>query len=78
VTTPGMRYAAPAIRQKHKHIRGRRTIWLRVGPANDEGNFTPGSNVLKTANPYLHFEMNVNRDAVHGGALPGDDGADFR
>jgi Cytochrome c554 and c-prime len=34
-----------------------------------KGSFTPGSNVLKTANPYLHFEMNVNRDGYFQSAV---------
>jgi Cytochrome c554 and c-prime len=26
------------------------------------GKFTPGSNILRTSNPYLHFEMSANED----------------
>ena len=33
------------------------------------GNFTPGSNILKTANPYLHFEMTANKDGYFQSAV---------
>ena len=33
------------------------------------GNFTPGSNILKTANPYLHFEMTENKDGYFQSAV---------
>jgi hypothetical protein len=33
------------------------------------GKFIPGSNVLKTANPYLHFEMTANKDGYFQSAV---------
>ena len=66
-----MRYAAPAISQKHKHIR-RQSHHLASSwpsPRTIKGSFTPGSNILKTANPYLHFGMNVNRNGYFQSAV---------
>jgi len=34
-----------------------------------KGSFTPGSNILKTANPYLHFEMTSNKDGYFQSAV---------
>ena len=38
-------------------------------PRTIKGSFTPGSNILKTANPYLHFGMNVNRNGYFQSAV---------
>jgi len=43
------------------------TSW--PGPRSVKGSFTPGSNTLKTANPYLHFEMTTSSGAYLQSAI---------
>ena len=38
-------------------------------PRTMKGSFTPGSNVLKTSNPYLTFEMTVNEHGYFQSAV---------